>query len=66
MNIITDEIFNPKVIAMNHETKIYDGETLNFEKVWTRYLKFANQNSSIETVQRPVVIKAFEHIKVRV
>lgn len=49
---------------MKHETEIFDGEPLNFEKVYNRYLKFANQNGSIESVQRPVIMKAFDHIKV--
>lgn len=51
---------------MKHETEIYDGEPFNFEAIYNRYVKFANQNSSIQTVQRPVIMKAFEHIKVRV
>ncbi|XP_011312186.1 origin recognition complex subunit 4 [Fopius arisanus] len=51
------------IIAMKHETEIYDGEPLNFETVFNRYVKFANQTSSIQTVQRPVIMKAFEHIK---
>ncbi|XP_063985608.1 origin recognition complex subunit 4 [Diachasmimorpha longicaudata] len=51
------------IIAMKHETEIYDGEPLNFETVLNRYIKFANQTSSIQTVQRPVIMKAFEHIK---
>lgn len=48
---------------MKHETEIFDEEPFNFEKIYNRYLKFANQ-SSIESVQRPVIMKAFEHIKV--
>ncbi|KAL7287898.1 hypothetical protein TKK_0017961 [Trichogramma kaykai] len=51
------------IIAMKHETEIYDGEPLNFEKVLSRFLKFASQTSNIESVQRPVIMKAFEHIK---
>jgi len=50
---------------MKHETEIYDGEPFNFEAIYNRYIKFANQNSSIQSVQRPVIMKAFEHIKVR-
>ncbi|XP_043599414.1 origin recognition complex subunit 4 [Bombus pyrosoma] len=51
------------IISMKHETEIYDGEPFNFEAIYNRYIKFANQNSSIQTVQRPVIMKAFEHIK---
>lgn len=54
-----------QIIAMKHETEIYDGEPLNFEAIYNRYTKFANQNSSLQSVQRPVIMKAFEHIKVR-
>ena len=50
---------------MKHETEIYDGEPLNFETVLNRYVKFANQTSAVQTVQRPVIMKAFEHIKAR-
>lgn len=50
---------------MKQETEIYDGEPLNFETVYNRYIKFVNQNSSIQSVQKPVIMKAFEHIKVR-
>lgn len=50
---------------MKHEVEIYDGEPLNFETVYNRYIKFVNQNSSIQSVQKPVIMKAFEHIKVR-
>ncbi|KAI4490951.1 hypothetical protein M0802_010625 [Mischocyttarus mexicanus] len=51
------------IIAMKHETEIYDGEPLTFESVYNRYIKFTNQNSFIHSVQRPVIMKAFEHIK---
>ncbi|KAJ9598651.1 hypothetical protein L9F63_010666 [Diploptera punctata] len=51
------------VIAMKHQTEIYDGEPLNFEMVYRRYLKFASQNHTVQNVERPVVLKAFEHLK---
>ncbi|EFN77500.1 Origin recognition complex subunit 4 [Harpegnathos saltator] len=51
------------IIAMKQETEIYDDEPLNFETIYNRYIKFANQNSSIQSVQKPVIMKAFEHIK---
>ncbi|CAB0032209.1 unnamed protein product [Trichogramma brassicae] len=54
------------IIAMKHETEIYDGEPLNFEKVLSRFLKFASRTSAMESVQRPVIMKAFEHIKVNI
>ncbi|KMQ91338.1 origin recognition complex subunit 4-like protein [Lasius niger] len=56
-------MYHIDVIAIKHETEIYDGEPLNFEAVYNRYIKFVNQNSSIQSVQKPVIMKAFEHIK---
>lgn len=50
---------------MNHHMKLNDGEPLNFEMIYNRYAKFANRNSSVQTVKRSVIMKAFEHLKVR-
>lgn len=52
------------VIAMKHHEDIYDNKPMNFEMILSRYLKFANSNSNIQSVQRTVVMKAFEHIQV--
>lgn len=52
------------VIAMKHHEDIYDNKPMNFEMILARYLKFANANSSIESVQRSVIMKAFERIQV--
>lgn len=52
------------IIAMKHHVEIYDNQAMNFEMIFTRYMKFANAHSSIQSFQRPVVFKAFEHIKV--
>lgn len=54
------------VVAMKHHCDIYDNNPMNFEMVYTRYVKFANKHSSMQNVQRPVVMKAFEHIEVNV
>ncbi|XP_063217743.1 origin recognition complex subunit 4 isoform X2 [Bacillus rossius redtenbacheri] len=51
------------VISMYHHTDIYDGEPLNFEMVLHRYMKFVSQNPSAEMAQRPVLLKAFEHLQ---
>ncbi|CAH0717010.1 unnamed protein product, partial [Brenthis ino] len=51
------------VIAMMHGMEIFDGQPMNFEMVLHRYTKFANTNSSTQTVPRPVVLKAFEHLQ---
>ncbi|XP_044744533.1 origin recognition complex subunit 4 [Coccinella septempunctata] len=51
------------VIAMKHHADIYNKQPMNFEMVLARYTKFANANSSVQTVQRPVIMKAFEHLQ---
>ncbi|KAJ8985937.1 hypothetical protein NQ317_010694 [Molorchus minor] len=51
------------IIAMKHHEEIYDNHPMNFEMVLSRYIKFANANSNIQGVQRPVIMKAFEHIQ---
>ncbi|XP_970921.2 origin recognition complex subunit 4 [Tribolium castaneum] len=52
------------IITMKHHCEIYDNQPMNFEMVFNRYLKFANANSNIQTVERPVIMKAFEQIEV--
>ncbi|XP_048002049.1 origin recognition complex subunit 4 [Leguminivora glycinivorella] len=51
------------VIAMKHGMDIFDGQPMNFEMVLHRYTKFAASNSSTQTVPRPVILKAFEHLQ---
>ncbi|KAJ8925772.1 hypothetical protein NQ315_009620 [Exocentrus adspersus] len=51
------------VISMKHHAEIYDNQPMNFEMILSRYIKFANANSNIQSVQRPVIMKAFEHIQ---
>ncbi|CAK1548822.1 unnamed protein product [Leptosia nina] len=51
------------VIAMMHGMEIFDGQPMNFEMVLHRYTKFANENSSTQSVPRPVILKAFEHLQ---
>lgn len=51
------------VIAMKHGLEIFDGQPMNFEMILHRYTKFANTNSSSQTVPRPVILKAFEHLQ---
>ncbi|CAG9763710.1 unnamed protein product [Ceutorhynchus assimilis] len=51
------------IVAMKHQCDIYDNNPMNFEMIFTRYVKFANKHSSMQSVQRPVVMKAFEHIE---
>lgn len=51
---------------MSHQTEIYDFEPFNFEMIFNRYMNFENQNSAIKIVQRSVILKAFERIKVTI
>ncbi|CAB3241820.1 unnamed protein product [Arctia plantaginis] len=51
------------LIAMKHGMDIFDGQPMNFEMVLHRYQKFANANSSTQSVPRPVILKAFEHLQ---
>ncbi|XP_013136750.1 PREDICTED: origin recognition complex subunit 4 isoform X2 [Papilio polytes] len=51
------------VIAMKHGMDIFDGQPMNFEMVLHRYKKFVDKNSSTQTVPRPVILKAFEHLQ---
>ncbi|XP_030022258.2 origin recognition complex subunit 4 [Manduca sexta] len=51
------------VIAMKHGMDIFDGQPMNFEMILHRYTKFANIHSSTQSVPRPVILKAFEHLQ---
>ncbi|KPJ10884.1 Origin recognition complex subunit 4 [Papilio machaon] len=51
------------VIAMKQGMEIFDGQPMNFEMVLHRYKKFVDKNSSTQTVPRPVILKAFEHLQ---
>ncbi|XP_052897245.1 origin recognition complex subunit 4 isoform X2 [Anopheles moucheti] len=51
------------IIAMKHHSEIYDREPFNFEMILTRFGKWANSSSSMKGIERPVVLKAFEHLK---
>ncbi|KAL1123639.1 hypothetical protein AAG570_002715, partial [Ranatra chinensis] len=52
------------VVAMKHQSEIYDCEPFNFEMITARYLKFATGHfSAVQITQRPVLLMAFERIK---
>ncbi|XP_055631232.1 origin recognition complex subunit 4 isoform X2 [Toxorhynchites rutilus septentrionalis] len=51
------------LIAMKHHSEIYDRDPFNFEMILTRYNKFANSSSTMQGIERSVILKAFEHIK---
>lgn len=50
------------LIAMKHHVEIYDNQALNFEMVYTRYTKFTNRASNLQSCHRSVVMKAYEHL----
>ncbi|KAH3704707.1 origin recognition complex subunit 4-like [Dreissena polymorpha] len=50
------------IISMKHLCDIYDGEPFNFEMVYKEYQKFAQRRSSMQVFEKPVVLKAFEHL----
>jgi origin recognition complex subunit 4 len=49
---------------MKHLSDVYHGDPINFEMVFSRYLKFAKGHSNFEDSNRNTVIKAFEHLQV--
>ncbi|XP_016364774.1 origin recognition complex subunit 4-like [Sinocyclocheilus rhinocerous] len=51
------------VIAMKHLNDTYDGEPFNFQMVHNEFKKFIQRKShSIHKFEKPVVMKAFEHL----
>lgn len=54
------------LIAIKHHAEIYDREAFNFEMILTRCRKFQNSTQSrMESVERPVALKSFEHLNVK-
>lgn len=53
-----------QLISMMHQNEIFDSAPFNFEMVFARLLKFDQHSSKTMTVDRQVVVKAFEHLKV--
>ncbi|KAK3913323.1 Origin recognition complex subunit 4 [Frankliniella fusca] len=51
------------LISMMHQNEIFDSAPFNFEMVYSRLLKFDLHSSKTMTVDRQVVVKAFEHLK---
>lgn len=51
------------LISMMHQNEIFDSAPFNFEMVFARLLKFDQHSSKTMTVDRQVVVKAFEHLK---
>uniref|UniRef100_A0A6Q2Z3R2 Origin recognition complex subunit 4 n=1 Tax=Esox lucius TaxID=8010 RepID=A0A6Q2Z3R2_ESOLU len=52
------------IIAMKHLSDIYEGEPFNFQMVHNEFKKFLQRKSqSIYNFDKPVVMKAFEHLQ---
>ncbi|XP_070546255.1 origin recognition complex subunit 4-like isoform X1 [Ptychodera flava] len=52
------------IIAMKQLTILYDGDPVNFEMVYNEYQKFVQRKGhSIQCYEKPVVLKAFEHLQ---
>lgn len=52
------------LIAIKHHCEIYDNDPFNFEMILTRYNKFAYKSSTMQNIDKEVVLKAFENLKV--
>lgn len=50
------------MIAVKHHSHIYDRDPFNFEIIFLRFSKFAKISSTMQGIERPVVLKAFEHL----
>lgn len=50
------------MIAIKHHCEIYDRDPFNFEIIFTRLSKFAKISSTMQSIERPIVLKAFEHL----
>lgn len=51
------------IIAIKHHSEIYDRDPFNFEIIFARFNKFAKASSTMQGIERSVVLKAFEHLR---
>lgn len=52
------------IIAIKHHSTIYDRDPFNFEIICGRFDKFAKVSTTMQGVERSIVLKAFEHLRV--
>ncbi|XP_017010348.2 origin recognition complex subunit 4 [Drosophila takahashii] len=52
------------IIAIKHHSEIYDRDPFNFEIIFTRFSKFAKVSTTMQGVERSIVLKAFEHLRI--
>ncbi|XP_032647645.1 origin recognition complex subunit 4 isoform X1 [Chelonoidis abingdonii] len=51
------------IIAMKHLNDVYEGEPFNFQMVYNEFQKFIQRKAhSVYNFEKPVVMKAFEHL----
>ncbi|XP_055372666.1 origin recognition complex subunit 4 [Condylostylus longicornis] len=51
------------LISIKHHCEIYDHDPFNFEIIFSRFTKFALKSTVMQSVERTVALKAFEHLK---
>jgi origin recognition complex subunit 4 len=51
------------LIAIKHHCDIYDNDPFNFEMVLTRFNKFSIKSSTMQNIDREMVLKRFENLK---
>ncbi|EDW01611.1 origin recognition complex subunit 4 [Drosophila grimshawi] len=52
------------IIAIKHHSSIYDRDPFNFEIIFARFTKFAKVSTTMQGVERAIVLKAFEHLRI--
>ncbi|KAH8401827.1 hypothetical protein KR009_008180 [Drosophila setifemur] len=52
------------IIAIKHHSEIYDRDPFNFEIIFARFSKFAKVSTTMQGVERSIVLKAFEHLRI--
>ncbi|KAH8413816.1 hypothetical protein KR222_008829 [Zaprionus bogoriensis] len=52
------------IIAIKHHSTIYDRDPFNFEIIFGRFSKFAKVSTTMQGVERAIVLKAFEHLRI--
>jgi len=52
------------IISIKHHSEIYDRDPFNFEIIFARFSKFAKLSTTMQGVERSIVLKAFEHLRI--
>ena len=51
------------LIAIKHHCDIYDNDPFNFEMIFTRFNKFAVKCTTMQGIEREMILKRFENLK---